>query len=119
MSTIPNTPESLDDQLSDSHVFAWLKPFNMNARMAFEHACDYVLRNDPESAHFRRFIHIEKAEDDTGGISSFTDDDTDIIEPLPPPLKPRWKGGYKLDLGVSPRVRRNGWGRQTSDKLFI
>ena len=111
MSTVPNTPQSsTDNVVDDDCIFAWLKPFNSAARETFDSVVDAYISDQETHGHISGSLHFNLARDESvQTVSVFTNDSASDDELDSSRPNHRWTGGFKLSLGIPPRVPEEGW----------
>ena len=118
-STIPNTPVSFAEDVSNQDidgVFAWLRPVNTLACVAFDKTVNAVIIHETTYLHMRQFLHTSPQRS-TRDASVFTDDDTSGEERETGHKVPQWIGAFKLSLRTLPRDSKEGWSLGTGRGL--
>ena len=90
--------------------FAYLEPFNREARFAFDHAVDAIKLNPALFAYASRNMTIEPVRHESVSATSvFTDSDTAEIAIGPETQPIRYQGGHHFKLSNPPRYSKKGW----------
>ena len=114
-STIASIPDSWEQESNVDNVFAWLRPMNDFARVAFHQLVESMLEDPNSRVSERRFMHLDGKEPmDTSSVSS-SDDEAEKGATKQPP----WVGAFKFSTAVHPRDPAKGWfigtGRGTTE----
>ena len=104
-STISCIPDSWEQESDTDNVFAWLRPMNDFARVAFHQLVESMIEYPDSRISERRFIHLDGKEPmDTSSISS-SDDQAEQGATK----QPKWVGAFKFSTAVYPRDPTKGW----------